>query len=203
MNDQKSCETRYKKLTLTESFIKTFISFGFLFVVLGVAYPYAVTYTSDMFFKDNAEGSLIKNDEGKVIGSKLIGQDFSFDKTLFQSRPSSSNYDAQASGGSNLSVGNEKQIKAINERKDAILNLYHNPQKIPTDMLTASGSGLDPHISAENAYYQVPYIASARGIKIYDLYNLIEKHSTDYMLSDRAYVNVLELNLDLQKLNKE
>lgn len=191
----------FKRQSIFQCLFKTFLCYSILFIILGIAYPYAVTYTSLSLFKDKASGSLIKY-EDRIIGSKLIGQDFSFDRTLFQSRPSVSNYDSLASGGSNYSIANQKQLSAINKRKDNLLYL-NNFEEIPSEMLTASASGLDPHISKKNAYYQATFIAKARKINLANLHALIDKHSIKHMLSNDYYVNVLELNLDLQKLTKE
>lgn len=176
-----------------------------LTILTGLIYPLAVTGLAQLFFPDQANGSLIVR-EGKVIGSRLIGQ--SFDKPeYFWSRPSATvpfPNNAAASGGSNLGPTNPALIEAIKARIAALQAAdpdNHDP--IPVDLVTASGSGLDPHISPAAARYQLKRVARARGLDEDSVLELVRRHTEgcQFGLLGEPRVNVLALNLALDALN--
>ncbi len=175
----------------------------FLTILLGVAYPLAVTGVSQIIFPHQANGSLITKGD-RVIGSELIGQNFT-NPEYFQPRPSAAGndgYDPTASGGSNYGPTNQKLI----DRVKAAADKFHkdNPDyqgPIPADMLTGSGSGLDPDISPASAQAQAPRVAKARGISPDQLNQLVAQYtkSADLGLLGEPRVNVLKLNLALDQ----
>jgi len=181
-----------------------------LTVVLGVAYPLAVTAIGQTAFANNANGQVVTVD-GTVVGSALIGQSFTDADGValpewFQSRPSAagSGYDAGASSGSNLGPENTDLITAIADRQAAIEALDSvQLDEIPADAVTASASGLDPHISPEYALLQVPRIAAARGVAEDTVRALVESmiQGRDLGYLGEPTVNVLELNIALAQLN--
>lgn len=175
-------------------------------VITGVAYPLAVTAFAQVFVNHKANGSIIYEDN-KPVGSKYIGQSFtSLDK--FWSRPSATSdypYNSMASVGSNKTPTGKDYEKVLQERIDYIK--ANNPDKdteIPVDLVTASASGLDPHISIEAARYQVDRLSKRCNISKDIINNLIDKHTESKFLGifGEEKVNVLELNLDLDKLKK-
>ena len=166
-------------------------------VITGVAYPLVVTGIAQVAFKDQANGSLIEKD-GKVLGSRLIGQPFS-DPKYFWSRASATSpmpYNGASSSGSNQGPTNPALLDAV---KDRIKALGSDARPVPADLVTASGSGLDPHISPAAAEYQIPRIAKARGVPEEKLNELVQKHTEGRQLGilGEPRVNVLELNLAL------
>lgn len=172
-----------------------------LTVLTGLFYPLAVTGLAQLFFPDQANGSLIVRD-GKVIGSKLIGQ--YFDKPeYFWSRPSATAlfpYNAAASGGSNLGPTNPALIEEVKARVAALRAADPgNDSPIPVDLVTSSGSGLDPHISPAAAIYQVKRVARARGLDESTVQTLVTQHTEgrQFGLLGERRVNVLQLNLAL------
>jgi K+-transporting ATPase ATPase C chain len=166
-------------------------------LLLGGVYPVLVMVVTQLAFPDKAHGSLIVKD-GKVIGSALLGQEFSKPK-YFWSRPSATApaYNAAASGGSNLSPANPKLLEAVRQRVAELQQAGENKNKIPADLVTASGSGLDPDISATAAEYQVERVAHARGMKESDVRLMVAKYTHHWLGS--AYVEVLPLNLALDE----
>jgi len=167
-------------------------------VIFGLLYPLGLTGLSRLLFPKQADGSLIEKN-GQVIGSELIGQGFTADK-YFHSRPSyaGNGYDAGASSPSNLAPTNKALIDRV---KGDVANLQQeNPgTPIPVDLVTASGSGLDPDISPAAAEFQVPRVAKARGMSEEALHAIVAKHTLarTYGVLGEPRVNVLELNLDL------
>src|SRR5208282_5109971 len=175
----------------------------FLTILLGVGYPLAVTGIAQLAFPHQANGSLITRN-GHVIGSELIGQNFT-KAEYFQPRPSAAGndgYDPTASGGSNYGPTNQKLIDRVKASVDKFHKDnpdYHGP--IPADLLTASGSGLDPDISPASAQAQAPRVAKARGISADELNQLVAQYtkSPDLGLLGEPRVNVLKLNLALDE----
>ena len=175
------------------------------FVVLGVAYPLIVTGVARVAFPHQAAGSLVHSDTGEIVGSELIGQTFVSDG-YFHSRPSAAGkgYDAMASGGSNLGPTSKVLSDQLHERAGAALatEVGLGRGSIPADMITASGSGLDPDISPANAQAQAARVARARGLGLAQVQQLIEQHvrGRDLGIIGEPRVNVLELNLALDAL---
>jgi K+-transporting ATPase ATPase C chain len=184
---------------------RTSIRFTLVTVVLvGLGYPLLVTGIAGALFPHKAEGSLIRLKDGTVIGSELLAQSFTADK-YFHPRPSAAGngYDATSSGGSSLGPSNKTLIDRIQGSIDKLS--AENPGKpVPIDLVTTSGSGLDPDITPDAAYFQAPRVAKARGIPEEQIRQLIEQHTTGRQLGilGEPRVNVLDLNLDLDKLSK-
>ena len=180
-----------------------------LTVVLGLAYPLAVTGIGQLAFNNNANGQLVRIDR-QVVGSAILGQSFTDADGValpewFQSRPSAAGagYDAAASSGSNLGPENEDLITAIGGRQAAIEELDGaSLEQIPADAVTASGSGLDPHISPEYARLQVARVAEARDLSEQSVAELVESmiQGRDLGFLGEPTVNVLELNIALAEL---
>ncbi len=173
-------------------------------VIFGLGYPLLMTGLAGLLFHDQATGSLIKLKDGTVIGSKLIAQSFTSDH-YFHPRPSAAGngYDATSSGGTNLAQSNAKL--AQREQADIDKLAAENPGKpVPIDMVTTSGSGLDPDITPDNAYFQAPRVAKARGMTEDAVRNLIAEHTTRRQLGflGEPRVNVLGLNLALDQVSK-
>jgi potassium-transporting ATPase KdpC subunit len=171
-------------------------------ILFGVVYPLVVTGLAQVIFPENANGQLIKGSDGTVIGSRLIGQPFS-SAGYFRSRPSAAGaigYDAGASSGSNLGPTNQKLIDRI---KRDVENLQaENPGKlVPIDLVTASASGLDPHISPAAAEFQVPRVARERGMSEDELRQILARHTEGrrFGFLGEPIVHVVELNLDLDR----
>ena len=170
-------------------------------LVLGLAYPLAVTGIAQVAFGSQADGSLVEHG-GTVVGSSLIGQRFDQDPSYFQSRPSAAGdgYDPLASGASNLALDNPDLLKAVEERRTAVAGADGTaPGDVAPDALLASGSGLDPQISPEYADQQVARVAKARGLNTARVQRLVDEHTQGRILGflGEPRVNVLELNLAL------
>ncbi len=173
-------------------------------LLFGLIYPLVVTALAQLIFSDQATGSLARDQGGRIIGSRLIGQPFS-SPGYFHPRPSaagSAGYDASASAGSNLGPTNVKLIDRI--RRDLDRLRAENPMApIPVDLVTASGSGLDPHISPAAAEFQIPRVARERRISEDELRKLVARHTEgrQFGILGEPRVNVLELNLELDRLH--
>lgn len=173
-------------------------------LLLGIGYPLAVTGLAQVLFPEKANGSLIENERGEIVGSALIGQTFS-GESYFYSRPSAAGngYDAAASGGSNLGPTNAKLIERVSA--DAEKRQTENPsRKVPVELVTTSASGLDPHISPAAAEFQIPRVAKARGVSEDELRKTVEKFTEgrQFGIFGEPRVNVLLLNLELDKQNR-
>jgi len=183
---------------------KTAILFTLVTTLLfGIVYPLVLTGIARFLFPHQSNGSLILRN-GQVIGSELIAQSFTSDK-YFHPRPSAAGngYDATSSGGTNLAQSNAKLAQRIQGDIDALQK--QNPGKpVPIDMVTTSASGLDPDITPDNAYYQAPRVARARGISEDKIRELIAQHTAQRQLGlfGEPRVNVLELNLALDQIAK-
>ncbi len=175
-----------------------------LTLITGLAYPLVVTGAAKALFPAQAAGSLIERD-GKVVGSSLIGQNFS-DPKHFWGRPSATApmaYNASASGGSNLGPLNPALTQAVTDRVKALRDADPgNTAAVPVDLVTASASGLDPHISPAAALYQVARIARLRGVPADKLQALVTQNTEEPLwgLLGESRVNVLQLNLALETL---
>jgi potassium-transporting ATPase KdpC subunit len=176
-----------------------------LTVLVGIVYPFVITGLSELFFEEKAHGSLIER-EGNVIGSRLIGQPFK-GVGYFHSRPSAagSGYDATASGGTNLGPTSmelfEEQVKGRSKQLRA-----ENPNmEIPVDLITSSGSGLDPHISPAAAEFQISRVSRERRMNEDGVRGLVRKHTEgrQFGILGEPRVNVLELNLALDEVSKK
>ncbi|EKQ52590.1 MAG: K+-transporting ATPase, C subunit [Methanobacterium sp. Maddingley MBC34] len=184
-----------------KSAILIFVAFT---IILGVIYPMVITGISQLTFSEQANGNLIKNENGTVLGSQLIGQDFS-SPAYFHGRPSVIDYNSSTSSGSNLGPTSQKLIDNVTERIQEIKteNSLQNNTTIPADLVLASGSGLEGYIYADSAMIQVPRIASARGISESQVKEIITSNQENTFLGfGKEIVNVLKLNIALDNLKK-
>ena len=185
-------------------YIKTTLKlFAILMVVVGVIYPVAVTVLAQLIFPKEAGGSLLYDPGGNITGSALIGQPFS-DPKYFWSRPSATSgypYNPLASGGSNLGPTNKDLIDQISNRTD-LLNSSGIQPPIPSDLVEASASGLDPHISMQSVLLQIPRVAKARNLEYETLRKLVLEHVEERQFGflGEQRINVLELNLALDSM---
>jgi K+-transporting ATPase ATPase C chain len=170
-------------------------------VLLGILYPLAVTAFGHFFLRGQADGQLIFTN-GQVTGSPLIGQNFTGDQ-YFHGRPSAAGngYDATSSGASNLASSSQKLVTRI----DGDISHYaseNNTQPVPIDLVTASGSGLDPDISPAAAIFQAPTVAKARNLPLETVRDLVQRHvqGRQFGFLGEERVNVLLLNMDLERL---
>ena len=179
--------------------------FLLLSILLGLAYPALITGIARVAFPLQAGGSLLRDGKGRVLGSMLIGQPFSA-PGYFWGRPSATApppYNGAASGGSNLGPSNPALREAVMERVEALHSADPgNKAPVPVDLVTASGSGLDPHISPAAAFYQIRRVATARGLPEAEIRKLVEQAIEGRFLGflGEPRVNVLRLNTALDRL---
>jgi K+-transporting ATPase ATPase C chain len=170
-------------------------------LLTGLAYPLAMTAAAQTLFPRQANGSLMER-EGRVVGSELIAQPFT-DARYFWPRPSAANYNGAASSGSNYGPNHPDLLAAVQQRADALrASDPENKDPIPADLVTASGSGLDPHLSPAAIRWQIGRVAKARGLDPAQLEKLAERHIEERALGilGEPRVNVLKLNLALDAL---
>jgi K+-transporting ATPase ATPase C chain len=171
-------------------------------VLLGGGYNVLIWGIGQIAFSSQAEGSLIRRDDGTVVGSRLIAQKFTRPE-YFRPRPSAADYNAASTSGSNYGPSNPDHLKAVQERIEAIVKEEGvKANAIPSEMVTASGAGMDPHIPPNAAELQAPRVARARGVGVNRVRELIAAHTEPptFGFLGRARVNVLELNLALDEV---
>jgi K+-transporting ATPase ATPase C chain len=173
--------------------------FAFSLIVCSVAYPAVMLGFAKVTAPEKAQGSLIRNVQGTIVGSRLLAQNFTKPE-YFWPRPSAVDYNASATGGSNLSPTNPKLTEKAREIIDRLKP--EADQRVPADLVSASGSGMDPHISLSAALFQVPRVASARQLSADHVQGLVNQHLDSPTLEafgGEPIVNVLELNLTLDR----
>jgi K+-transporting ATPase ATPase C chain len=187
-------------------FTRAILIFVTMTVLLGLAYPFAMTGISQLFFRQKSNGSLVVSDN-RVVGSSLIGQNF-INPKYFHGRPSALEkpYDASNSGGSNFGPSNEKFLEEVAKRIEMVRkeNILDPGALVPADFVLASASGLDPHISMEAVILQVPRVAKARGVQEPEVRDLMAKHveSPLFGFLGSKRINVLRLNMSLDELSR-
>lgn len=194
------------RTSMTSLLRPAIVSAVLFMLVCGLVYPLVTTGVAQVLFPDQANGSLLEKD-GEVVGSKLIGQQFTSPR-YFHPRPSATQsrpYNASYSGGSNLGPTNKKLISRVRERVEVYRkeNGLSPGAPVPVDAVTASGSGLDPDISVANAELQAARVAKARGLPLQRVRELIKRYTTgrQFGFLGEPRVNVLELNLALDRLS--
>jgi K+-transporting ATPase ATPase C chain len=192
-------------MDLTRQLRSAIVAILFFTVLTGLAYPLAMTGVAQILFPDQSNGSLLRDNGGRVVGSRLIGQAFAGEQ-YFHSRPSAAGdgYDASVSSGSNLGPTSADLVTSVEERAAVYRTTNGLPGDalVPVDAVTASASGLDPHISIANALLQATRVAAARQISLEDVHALINEHTEGRGLGvlGEPGVNVLELNLGLDEI---
>ena len=178
-----------------------FILFGILLLLTGLVYPLLVTGVAELAFPYQAHGSLVRDERGVVIGSEIIGQNFT-GPLYFEGRPSSTpdaSYNAAQSGGSNLGPSNPALLEEVNSTIRHLENLGMGGPW-PADLVTSSASGLDPHITLDAALLQVPVVAEARGVSEDQVQALVYENIDPSLFSlENVYVNVFSLNRALDR----
>jgi potassium-transporting ATPase KdpC subunit len=170
-------------------------------VMFGGVYHLVFWAVGRLAFPAQAEGTLVRRADGTIVGSRLIGQKFTRSE-YFQPRPSAVDYNAASTGGSNYGPSNADHLNAVRERLDALTKQEGiTPGQVPSEMVTASGGGLDPHIPPTAAELQAPRVAAARGVSVERVRELIQQHTDPptFGFLGRARVDVLDLNLALDE----
>ena len=170
-------------------------------VLFGGVYHVGLWVVGQIVFPSQAQGSLIRRDDGSIVGSSLVAQAFTRPE-YFHPRPSAVDYNAASAGGSNLGPSNPDHHELVQERLAAVIAREAAPaSQVPSEMITTSGGGLDPHISPAAAYLQAPRVAAARGVELNRFRTVIDNHTEPptFGFLGRARVNVLELNLALDQ----
>ncbi len=177
------------------------IIFAIFTIIFGLVYPLVITGISQVAFPNQANGELIK-ENGQIIGSQLIGQNFSSPQ-YFHGRPSYVGYNANTSGGTNLGPDSQAEIGNVTANQQQIIqeNSLPTNANVPSDLVEASASGLDNYIYADSAMIQVPRIAQARNISQSEVRQVVINNE-EYQLLGNPIVNVLKLNIALDKINK-
>jgi K+-transporting ATPase ATPase C chain len=174
--------------------------FAIFFILTGLIYPLTIMVIATTAFPYQAHGSLIVEPDGTMVGSALIGQNFSLPR-YFQGRPSATSdapYNAASSGGSNLGPTNPLLLSEVAERIMTLRDLGISGP-IPSDLVTTSASGLDPHLSLDAALLQVPLVARERNVSEADVRNLVFSQAVDQLPFAQPYVNILSLNRALDE----
>lgn len=188
---------------LKQSLRPAIVLMGIMLFTTGLVYPAMVTGIASIFFPERAEGSLIE-ENGKIVGSELIGQPFT-SPAYFWSRPSATSdfpYNAIASTGSNLGPSNPQLMDNVQLRAETLRQADPNhAELVPVDLVTASASGLDPHVSVASAIYQIPRVALAREVSAEAIRKLVDEiiERRQFGIFGESRVNILKLNLLLDK----
>jgi K+-transporting ATPase ATPase C chain len=175
-----------------------------MMMLLGGAYHVVIWGVGRLVFPSQAEGSLIRRSDGTIVGSRLIAQKFSGPE-YFQPRPSGVDYNAASTGGTNYGPSNPDHLKAVRERLDTLVKQEGlTAADVPSEMMTASGAGLDPHIPPGAAELQSTRVAIARHLPVERVHELIRAHTEPptFGFLGRARINVLELNLALDEASR-
>ncbi len=184
-------------------FLTSLRIFAWMTILTGIIYPLFITIISQVAMKEKADGGFITSND-KIVGAKLIAQKFESEK-YFHGRPSAIDYNPLSSGGSNLGPTSALLKKIVDERRDIIAKSYEVEKiKIPSELLFASGSGLDPHISVETAYFQIERVAKARNLGSKDLKDIVEQSTLKrrFGFIGEPCINVLGLNKALDDASK-
>lgn len=196
-----------EKLGFLKTLGRSFELLLFFGLILGLAYPALVTVAGNAIFPDQASGSLVRSADGKVAGSRLLGEDWT-DTGLFEGRPSATGgnpYNPMATSGTNYAQSNPDLAKAVKERSERWQKLTGSGAPVPMELLTASASGLDPQISLAGALYEIPWVSRSTGIPAAQLEALVRSMAKKDLLAfgGDPLVNVLELNLKVLDITKK
>ena len=196
-----------EKLGVLKTLGRSFELLLFFGLILGLAYPALVTVAGNAIFPDQASGSLVRSADGKVAGSRLLGEDWT-DTGLFEGRPSATGgnpYNPMATSGTNYAQSNPDLAKAVKERSERWQKLTGSGAPVPMELLTASASGLDPQISLAGSLYEIPWVSRSTGIPAAQLEALVRSMAKKDLLAfgGDPLVNVLELNLKVLDITKK
>lgn len=199
--------TAREKLGVLKTLGRSLALLVFFSLILGLAYPALVTVAGNAIFPDEASGSLVRTAQGKVAGSRLLGEDWT-DTGLFEGRPSATGgnpCNPMATSGSNYAQSNPDLAKAVKERAGRWQKLTGSNAPVPMELLTASASGLGPQISLAGALYEIPWVSRSTGIPAADLEALARSLAKKDLLAfgGDPLVNVLELNLKVLEIAKK